>query len=394
MNDLLQRQKRLIQWTGILSILTGTLYLPYLPWNVLGGMREAEIILWGVLSLGGGLLAWIGAGLLSVNHQGIRHTIQAVSFMAMILFALGQIPPIYLWMVFERSAFIPLVFHFSIALLAISSGWFLTKGLSLRSFGMILVAFLAVAIGGWGWNEYLNQNWITYSYPEDGAENVPLYDTITVQWEPADFTSMGMELHYEDDPSVPILGATAGSKEGMTFTPEMFLPNKQVIVSVHAGRRSYSFQFTTAEQADNRIDLYRSIAQQLFRAPQEGSLPEVVALDTSVLEKWNENEKRILAKGLMAYHGQVVFGSVREGFTSAEPSFSIPIQEETDALLLTLELKKQEFDDYHFLVKGVRGQGVLNGKPGNQYEWEYIARYREGKWEITIIQEDEPRPWG
>ncbi|WP_134705039.1 hypothetical protein [Ammoniphilus sp. YIM 78166] len=253
---------------------------------------------------------------------------------------------------------------------------------------------LGILIGVWGWNSYLNSNWITYSYPQDGAKNVPLFDTVTVQWNPTEFKDMDMKLRYADDPSIPILGATAGSKEGMTFTPEMFLPNKTVVVSVNAGRRSYSFQFHTAAEAENRIDLYRVISDQLFRTPHSSSPPEVLALNASVLAKWSEDEQRILGKGLMAYHGQVVFGTVEKGFTSVDPTFTVPLHEDTEALLLTLELLKQEFDDYHFRVKGIRGQGVLIGNPGSEWEGEYIARYLEGKWEITIIKEDGMRPWG
>lgn len=257
-----------------------------------------------------------------------------------------------------------------------------------------IVALLGILIGLWGWNNYLNSNWITYSYPQDGAQNVPLFDTVTVQWKPTEFKDMDMKLRYADDPSIPILGATAGSKEGMTFTPEMFLPNRTVMVSVKAGSRSYSFQFHTAAEAENRIDLYRAISDQLFRTPHSSSPPEVLALDASVLAKWSEDEQRILGKGLMAFHGQVVFGTVEDGFSSVDPTFSIPLQEDTEALLLSLELSKQEFDEYHFHVKGVRGQGVLMGNSGREWEGDYIARYREGKWEITIIKEGGMRPWG
>lgn len=416
MDTILLKTARWIQWTGVLSIFAGLLYFPYFPWYLLGNETEAEITLWAMLATGGGVLAWLGSRLLWLKSRAVQQISLITALLGMLLFLLGQVSPIYFWFIFRGSpitegpveqaaigSFLPMLPHLAIAFLALFTAGIILKDLaspgspirlSAKRAGASLAILLLLFAGWLGWSKYLDATWIENTYPNDGAVNVPLYDTITVQWK-QEASSMGMEVRYADDSSIPILGATSGSKDGMSFTPEMYLPGKKVLVTVTAGRRSHTFSFTTAKEADDQIGLYRAVMKHLFRSPQVGQPPEVLAFDTSSLETWKEHEKRTVAKGLMAYHGQVVFGTIDGGFSSAEPSFTVPLTDQTEALLLSIEVLKQEFDEYQVRVTGTKGRGILAGKPGEVYQVDYTLQFLEGVWEVTSLSEKvNKRPWG
>ncbi|RXT15281.1 Ig-like domain-containing protein [Ammoniphilus sp. CFH 90114] len=416
MNATTSKSIRWIRWTAILSILTGLLYIPYFPWYLLGDETESEIMIWGILAIGGGALAWIGSSLVALESRAIRQISLLTAFIGMFLFILGQVPPLYYWYLFagvpitEGSAeqvttgsYTYMLPHIAVVVLAVATMVVIgTELFSTRSSSRLSAKQTMAAIGtilfilsGWfGWDKYQDANWISYTYPQHGAINVPLYDTVTVQWK-EEASSMGMSVTYADDPTIRVQGSTSGSKDGMSFTPDMFLPGKEVLVEVTAGRRSHSFSFTTALEADDRIGLYRAVLAHIFRSPQSGQPPEVLAFDTASLKNAKEDEKRTIARGLMAYHGQVVYGSVGAGFTSAEPSFLVPLEEQTEALLLSIEILEEVFDEYHIRVIGTKGPGVLSGMPGQVYELDYTLRFQDGIWQITTITEqDTVRPWG
>lgn len=94
------RARRLVRWTGFCSVLTGALYLPWLPWYVLGGELEAEITLWGLWAVWGGVAALAGSFLLHAKHRLAVTSALMVGLLGMALFALGQVLPVIHWLLF------------------------------------------------------------------------------------------------------------------------------------------------------------------------------------------------------------------------------------------------------------------------------------------------------
>ncbi|MBD0383316.1 Ig-like domain-containing protein [Paenibacillus sedimenti] len=111
------------------------------------------------------------------------------------------------------------------------------------------LAIIALLIAGWiGWDWYQSKNWMVWTYPVDGATDVPRDATIVAIWKGTRGNNLGMPIRYADNPEAHIPGVTGGSESGMSFQPEgQFAPGRKVIVTVEAGRRRHTFTFTTAE---------------------------------------------------------------------------------------------------------------------------------------------------
>lgn len=251
--------------------------------------------------------------------------------------------------------------------------------------GAALSVLLLMALGWIVWVKYLDTTWIDYHYPADGAQNIPLRDTVMIQWKLEDTPDMGLAIEYADDPSTPILGVTSGSKDGMSFLPEGFLPDKKVKVTAFAGWRSYTFVFTTAHESDQGIDLYRSILRSYFQAPPQDKKYDFIALDTHLLHGLKEEEIKQLAEGILAFHPGVFYGSVDKGFHPISETVPALDQWKNPAiLLLSLEKVKEELGTYEFEVVGKSGAGVLAGKGEEEFKVNYSAAYRSGKWQVVV----------
>lgn len=71
---------------------------------------------------------------------------------------------------------------------------------------------------------------------------------VTATWE-GERSNIGIRVRYADQPNLYIPGTTSGSQNSISFGAEGgFLPGKKVNVIVEAGRRSYSYSFTTAKE--------------------------------------------------------------------------------------------------------------------------------------------------
>jgi hypothetical protein len=181
----------------------------------------------------------------------------------------------------------------------------------------------------------------------------------------------------------------------MFFTPDTFLPGKKVLITVHAGRHSHTFSFTTADQADAKVDLYRAVLKTYFRAPQNTHSPDIVALDTTYLNQLTDAEQQLVAKGIYAYASPVQFGTKDEGFRNIDGMIERTIDEEADVLYLTPELLQQKEGQSLIVIKAQRGKGILQGQPGTSFSVTYQAVYQAGKWEIHPAEQESPlRPWG
>ena len=91
--------KHIVFTVGILSILIGTLYLP-VPWYILGAETEAEIGVWGLSSVIGGLIACIGSTYLSNKNTAVQKGLHIIALLGMILFILAQVLPLFFWIMF------------------------------------------------------------------------------------------------------------------------------------------------------------------------------------------------------------------------------------------------------------------------------------------------------
>ena len=412
MNTTIHQVARAIFWTGLLSFLTGLLYIPWLPWYVLGSLTEAEIGSWGISSIGGGLLAGLGSYVLYRDNKLLKQSSLIIASFGMCLFILAQVPALFSWMMFFGSpiteagdaqnvttgSLLHMVPHLLIGVAAIYSTGLITKVLLGKSsvyrlhpkqFAVTAIVLAAIGLGWFAVDAYADATWIEHTYPADGAQNVPLHTMVTVQWESSG-NNMGMQVRYADDPSVPIHGATEASRNGISFTPDLYLPGKEVVIEVSSGRRERTFSFLTEENANDKVDLYRSVLKQFFRSPQGGGKPPyVVALDTSGWEGWSKEETESVAKGILVYHGDVAVGSRSEGFHPInEMSMVDP---EGEALVIAIERTAED----QISVHTTRGIGVLSGKEGTSFSVHYTIEYKEMTWHATPKgEEDSRRPWG
>lgn len=250
--------------------------------------------------------------------------------------------------------------------------------------GAALSVLLLFALGWFIWVKYLDANWIEYHYPADGAPNIPLHDTVTIQWKLDEVPDMGLKMEYMDDPSISILGVTSGSKDGMSFMPEGFLPNRKIKVTVTAGWRSYSFIFTTAHEADQGIDLYRSILRSYFQTLPPDPKVDIIALDSRFLHGLKEKEIKQLAEEILAFHPRVLYGSVNQGFHPINETMpGLGEWENPEILLLSLEKVKEELGTHEFELVGKSGTRVLEGKGEKKFDIKYSAVYRSGKWQVA-----------
>lgn len=394
---------------GILAIVAGLLYMPYLPWYILGSLREAEIFSWAVWSIVGGIFALFGASLLKFPNKKVKQVVFLILLCGAILLLLAQIPALFSWFLFgiipiEKIGFfaiIPIALHLAIVFIGMYIVLFVLKHLfSKRSEWQLSTKQISIFIGfliligssTWGFSKYVDATFVHATYPEDGATDVPLHSTIEVNWALGDMNNMGMSVEYADQPNIAIQGMTSGSATGLTFTPNIFLPGKKVVVHVSAGRKDYSFSFTTADSADESVDLYRAALSHYFRAPQAGDFPEIIALDESSLKELKIEEVVTVAKGILAYHPSVLIGSIDRGF---EPVSEHGGPSVADTLLVKVKKDKVTEQEYNMTVIAKRGDTILStGEHKEVIESVYRVVKEKGNWKVTSISESEHRPWG
>ncbi|WP_139492354.1 Ig-like domain-containing protein [Brevibacillus dissolubilis] len=410
MEGLFRRTFAWIMATGILSVIVGTCYVPLFSWYVLGQETEGEITLWGMLAIGGGGVTLIGGLLLPVLTGIWRKSLLIIGVLGMIFMALAQIMPIILNITFYGRAIaetmitnpahggilmmLPHIILLTLSIVVIGhmlrmlSSKESSDRLNKKQAGIALTVIASLVLLLYGYDKYLDYSWVTSTYPANGAVHVPLHESITVTFE-EESDSGGLMVQYADDLTIPIQGVTGFNQKMLTFTPDLFLPGKTVEVTALAGRRSHTFTFQTASAANQDIDLYRSVLNHYFRPPQNGTSVEVVALDTTALTELKDQEKEHLAKGMLAYIGEVAvktseqdyhyMGQVERGTMETSSARS--------ALYLTLEQAKAQGEGYSIVITAKR-----NGK---ETHTEYVAIEQNGRWEITPTQDEPPnRPWG
>jgi hypothetical protein len=264
------RPARLLGSTGLACILIGLLYMPIMPWYILGDLREGEITLWGIWSLIGGAAACFGAFLLLSVREKLQQLLLAVAIPGMLTVLLAQVPAFVGWWVYGGAFtlgwslhpsvgfMIGILLHLGLTALAvltlISSVMALGHSESplrasrrqiLQALGAVALIILIIV----GINAFQNATWVEVTSPLDGAVNVPLDTAVYAQWKGKRGNNLGLQVRYADDPDLYIPGSTGASMQGVSFQPENgFLPNKKVVCTVEAGWRSYTFSFTTAAQ--------------------------------------------------------------------------------------------------------------------------------------------------
>jgi hypothetical protein len=254
---------------GILSIIVGSLYLP-VPWYILGDETEAEIGVWGLSSILGGLFACIGSTFLSNKNTAVQKGLHIIAALGMILFIFAQVLPIVLWIMFwgtpitEGGSANPttgglhgLLPHILIVVLSIFAllsivqtlfGKASKLRLNKNEIGRTGIVLLFLFLIWFGIDTYLSKTWIESTTPRPGEENVSIYTLVTATWE-GERSNIGIRVRYADQPNHTIQGTTTGTQSSISFGPQGgFLPGKKVNVTVEAGRRSYSYSFTTTKK--------------------------------------------------------------------------------------------------------------------------------------------------
>ncbi|RSK26653.1 hypothetical protein EJF36_07150 [Bacillus sp. HMF5848] len=377
---------------GLYVLLAGILYIPILPLYVVGKVREAEIVLWGYVSVIGGLVTVIGAlCLTSIKKHDVLKVFHFIGLLGCMFIILGQIPPILLWVVFPIGASWPLFIHITLSAFAAFTFSSLLRNIvttdsairfTKKNWLVAVGSVLAVIMSLVGYNMYLNTTWVKSTYPENGQINVPLHTTIEVNWREDNYNSMGMSVDYADK-SNSIQGMTSGSNSGMVFVPDLLEPGKEVVVKVRAGFRSHTFRFTTAENTVSKVDLYRAVLKHYFRAPQSDTLsPELVIINTDYIDV-PEDDQLEVGKGLLAYTPNVAVGSEKSGYQRLSVYTDIIGKEDT----LVLTLKEQNKN-----VVIVESMRELHSKQPNINK--YKVELNKGTWQVTSIQESSNRPWG
>ncbi len=256
--------------TGWSLFAIGTLFIPYVPWYILGGIREEEIGWWGFFAVIGGLVVGVCTRMYRLGSLPVKRGLLLLGIVGMAFVVLGQVPALFSWLMYggsfvrhwmpwERIGFgLGMLLHIWLAvtalMTAVVSGYALTgrmePELRLRAReGAIYFALLAAVIGGWwGWDRYQSSHWIAQTVPADGSLEVPRDSEVRVVWK-GRHDSMGMRVRYADSPDTPVPGETAGSGGGMSYRPEGgFAPGARVQITVEAGRRTHTFTFTTASE--------------------------------------------------------------------------------------------------------------------------------------------------
>ncbi|WP_159888387.1 Ig-like domain-containing protein [Paenibacillus puerhi] len=267
MEGLWKEPKRWMNLTGWSLIVIGTLFVPIMPWYILGDVSESEIGLWGVTAIGGGLATLGGRGLYARSSDAVQRGLLLLCILGMLFVMLAQLPALFSWFIYG-GAFVkhwmpwePAGFGIGVALhvglialsaMTIFTAVYALTGRRRRELRMparqlaVYVTVLLVAAGGlWSWDRYAGSHWIAHTYPADGAVDVPLDAQVEVVWQGVR-DSMGMKVRYADQSNQAVPGITGGSMSGMTFRPEGgFAPGCQVQITVDAGRRAHTFTFTT-----------------------------------------------------------------------------------------------------------------------------------------------------
>jgi hypothetical protein len=264
------RPARLLGGLGLSCMMIGLLYLPEMPWYLLGDELEAEITQWGRWSFTGGAIALIGAVLLRFAARWLQQLLLAIAILGMLAVLLAQLPAFFSWFLYggeftrdwSYHPFIGFVvgmlLHLGVTALAgltlINSALALghtesplrvTKRQLLQALGA--AAFIVVVLIGV--SAFQSATWVEVTSPLDGAVDVPLHTVVYAQWKGERGNNLSLRVRYEDQPDLYIPGGTGASMQGISFEPENgFLPNKKVVCKVEAGWRSYTFSFTTAAQ--------------------------------------------------------------------------------------------------------------------------------------------------
>lgn len=267
----LQTAERILMGTGLLSIIAGSFYLPWVPWYMLGNETEQEITQWGRWSVWGGLAAYWGSILLARVSLAWKPYLLFTGGVGVFLIGLAQVLPIYMYIFFWGSpiaetaienptvaGLLPMLPHMLLGALClyclVAIGGALWKRssqirLTKKQWGVIACALLAIGAVWFGYDVYQDQTWVKVTHPANGAVDVPLRTSVRVEWH-GRRDNGGINVYYADDPAKSYIPARSGfSQEGMIYSPERpFLPGKKIIVEVESGSRKHSFSFTTALQ--------------------------------------------------------------------------------------------------------------------------------------------------
>ncbi|SDD52010.1 hypothetical protein SAMN02799630_03648 [Paenibacillus sp. UNCCL117] len=261
--------ERWMSWTGWSLVAVGSLFVPLMPWYMLGEITEAEIGWWGLCSVAGGI-ATLGGRLLYLRSvEAVQRGLLLLAIVGMLFVILAQVPALFSWLLYGGAftkGWMPLeplgfgigaVLHLALIVLAaltlVSALYALAgrrrseSGLRLpaKQLAVFAAALLVAGSALWGWDRYESGNWIARTYPADGASEVSVDAQVEVVWHGVR-DNMGLKARYADQPDQAIPGTTGGSMSGMTFKPEGgFAPGRRVQITVDADRRIYSFTFTT-----------------------------------------------------------------------------------------------------------------------------------------------------
>ncbi|WP_127578682.1 Ig-like domain-containing protein [Paenibacillus koleovorans] len=257
---------------GIACLMLGWMYTPWHPFYILGDLQEAEIRSWGNWAEFGGVAAIAGSLGLSMAHGGIRKLLLVISMPGMLAIATAQVLPILMWLMYglmgaeftsmyvfspQIGMLVGVVMHGFVAIVAGCSIVLSVQAtvarnsedrLTRKSWFAYIGSILLVLAAWVGIEATLERTWMHSTSPKNGATGVSKDITVSAVWDGSRGNNLGMKVRYADAPDQHIPGGTSGSQSGMSFKPDQpFLPGKTLVVTVEAGRRSYNFQFQTAE---------------------------------------------------------------------------------------------------------------------------------------------------
>jgi hypothetical protein len=258
-----------IRITGISAIVIGSLYVPSVPWYLLGEVKEAEIGLWGTFTVLGGLLCVIGAETVKrAAARPVKQGLLVIACLGMAALLLSQLPAFVMWQLYDGSftrgwapndtagwlAGLSLhtwlavtgaitLFASVRALLTRTSTLQLTGKMGLRTVGMLLVCGALWVV----WNFYEEKTWVTFTHPVAEARDVSKDVTVSAGWR-GSRDNIGIRVRYADEPERYIPGVSGASMTGVSFKPDQpFEPGRKLKVTVEAGMRSHVFYFYTAD---------------------------------------------------------------------------------------------------------------------------------------------------
>jgi hypothetical protein len=255
--------------SGISACVIGSFYVPTVPWYMLGEVKEAEIGLWGMLTVLGGLLCVVGAETIKrTTAKSLQQGLLVIACLGMAALLLSQLPAFLMWQMYDGSftrewapnetagwlaglslhtwlavsGVIALLASLK-ALLARTSALQLTGKQGSRTVGVLLFCGALWVV----WNLYEEQTWVAFTHPVQEARGVSRDVTVSAGWRGAR-GNIGIRVRYADEPERYIPGVSGASMTGVSFKPDQpFEPGRRLKVTVEAGMRSHVFYFYTAD---------------------------------------------------------------------------------------------------------------------------------------------------